>query len=247
MLRGHPAVLHHHDPPWQRSRFAHIDELPPTDPAWQHVTINRLTADQMAERGLQAAVIYNGFETGGPGDRQGLRERLRVDPAELLVAHPVLAIPRKNIPAAIGYCDNLGATYWLLGAAEEGYGPDLDDLLLSARCRVIHQPWRGAADIYAAADAVAFPSLWEGFGNPPVEASIPRTPAAVGHYPVASELRRLGFDWFDPDDPPSMARFLHDPDAGLLESNRALAIEHFSLAAMKTRLEALLATAGWLP
>ncbi|MGZ4692307.1 MAG: hypothetical protein ACXWA3_01655, partial [Acidimicrobiales bacterium] len=40
VLRGRPAIFHHHDPPWQRPRFADITELPPTDAAWRHVTIN---------------------------------------------------------------------------------------------------------------------------------------------------------------------------------------------------------------
>ncbi|MFV1990484.1 MAG: hypothetical protein ACC652_07070, partial [Acidimicrobiales bacterium] len=43
-LRGRPAILHHHDPPWQRDRFAHVTELPVDDPAWRHVTINETTA-----------------------------------------------------------------------------------------------------------------------------------------------------------------------------------------------------------
>ena len=25
VLRGRPAVLHHHDPPWHRARYAHVD------------------------------------------------------------------------------------------------------------------------------------------------------------------------------------------------------------------------------
>ena len=40
---GRPALLHHHDPPWQRSRYADVTELPADDPAWRHVTINELT------------------------------------------------------------------------------------------------------------------------------------------------------------------------------------------------------------
>ena len=38
-LRGRPAVLRHHDLPWQRPRFAHLGP-PPTDPQWRQVCIN---------------------------------------------------------------------------------------------------------------------------------------------------------------------------------------------------------------
>ena len=49
-LAGRAAILHHHDPPWQRERFAHITELPPDDRAWAHVTINEPTGREMATR-----------------------------------------------------------------------------------------------------------------------------------------------------------------------------------------------------
>ena len=39
---GRPALLHHHDLPWQRPQFAHLPP-PPDDPAWAHVTINELS------------------------------------------------------------------------------------------------------------------------------------------------------------------------------------------------------------
>ena len=118
-----------------------------------------------------------------------------------------------------------------------------------AHCRVIHTaPPGDMIDVYAAADVVAFPSTWEGFGNPPIEAALHRRPAAVGDYPVAEELRSVfGFEWFDPDDVTALDRFLRQPDDALLERNRERAVEHFSTERMTADLRALLDDAGWLP
>lgn len=248
VLAGRPAVLHHHDPPWQRPEHQAITELPPTDPAWRHVTVNDLTRAELAERGIAATTIYNGFDVRtGHGDRDGVRALLGVAPDEIVLAHPVRAIARKNIPAAIELAEQLGATYWLLGPAEDGYGPTLDRLLARARCRVLRHPMPHGPDLYAASEAVAFPSTWEGFGNPPIEASIHHRPCAVGDYPVADELRRLGFRWFDPAEPARLAAAIARPDDDLLAHNRRLAVEHFSLEALTGRVRELLDGAGWLP
>lgn len=248
-LRGRPAVLHHHDPAWQRPKFADVTELPPTNPAWRHVTINDLTRREFAARGLVATVIYNGFDPDPPrGGRDKTREILDVAENERLLVHPVRAIPRKNIPGALRLAEQLGATYWLVGPAEDGYDDELHAVLEAARCRVIHRSSPGSMpDVYAAADAVAFPSTWEGFGNPPIEAALHRRPVAVGHYPVADELRAFGFEWFDPDDPTELDRFLCAPDEAVLERNRRIAVEHFSFDRMTAELRALLDDAGWLP
>ena len=103
------------------------------------------------------------------------------------------------------------------------------------------------SDAYAAADAVLFPSTWEGFGNPPIEAALRRRPAAVGHYPVSDELRAFGFRFFAPEEPDDLERFLRRPDDALLDHNQGIAREHFSFARMAARLEQLLDDAGWLP
>ncbi|MEY2431446.1 MAG: mannosylglucosylglycerate synthase [Acidimicrobiaceae bacterium] len=248
-LSGRPAVMHHHDPPWQQVQYAHCTELPLDDPAWRHVTINQLTRDELAVRGISATTIYNGFDPDPPtGDREKTRETLDVVDAERLLIHPVRAIPRKNVPGAVRLAEELNATYWLLGPAEDGYGAELEAVLAHAACRVIHRPSPGdMRDAYAAADAVAFPSTWEGFGNPPIEAALHRRPVAVGDYPVANELRSLGFEWFDPQYPPDLDRFLGDPDEAVLDRNQRIAVEYFSFDRMAGALRALLDEAGWWP
>ena len=243
VLAGRPTIQHHHDPPWHRPRYAHVTQLPLDDPAWRHVTINRIAAEEMADHGFETTVIYNGFAPPVGGDRAGRREALGVADHELLLAHPVRAIERKNLPVAIAAAESLDATYWLLGPAEEGYDDTLADLLARARCRVLHQSCDVQADIYAAADAVLFPSIWEGFGNPPIEASLARRPVMVGHYPFAAELRSLGFRFGEPDDPGYLVR----DDHRALDLNERLAGEHFSIAAVAAALRDLLERAGWLP
>lgn len=256
-LAGRPALLHHHDPPWQRERFAHVTELPADDPAWRHVAITGSLATELADRGIVAAVVPNGFEvpTTTPAERAALRARTRTQlgmaPDEPVLVHPVRAIPRKDVPAALALSEAVGATYWLLGPAEEGYGPELERLLAAARCRVVHHPAATTAAIHATADHVLFPSRWEGFGNPPIEAALHRRTATVGHYPVSDELRAMGFRWFEPDDAGSVRAVLSDPGApevtDVLDANERLAVERFSLQRVRADLLAVLDAAGWLP
>ena len=252
VLRGRPAVMHHHDLPWQRARFADFPP-PPDDPCWLQVTINDLSREQLASHGIGGAVtVRNAFDVDvdgfGRGDRAGVRAALGLAPDQRLAMQPTRAIARKNVPAALALAEALGAVYWLLGPAEEGYGPQLASVLAGASVPVIHQPGRwSAADAYAACDAVLFPSTWEGFGNATVESAVHRRPLAIGDYPVAAELVRYGFRWFPADDPEPLAAFLDRPDPALLDHNAEVARRHFSLQALPDRLAEVLGPRGWLP
>lgn len=253
--QGLPTIWHHHDPAWQRSRYADVAELPPREERqsgqWRHVTINDLTRQQFLARGFEATTIRNGFDIHAPlGNRDAERSRLGFLSDELVMLHPVRAIERKNIPLALDCAEQLGATYWLTGPAEEGYDTTLATMLAEARSRgvnVVHEASSSLADMYAASDIVIFPSTWEGFGNPPIDAAIHRRPAIVSHYPVAEELRALGFRWFDPENLEPVASWISRPDLALIEHNRSVVESTLSLEAMQSALTTLLDEAGWLP
>jgi glycosyltransferase involved in cell wall biosynthesis len=240
---GRPALLHHHDLPWQRPHLAHLPP-PPDDAAWAHVTINELSRAELATRGIAATTIYNAFDPDPPrGERAAVRSALGVPDDTPLLLQPTRALARKNIGGAIALAEALGATYWLLGPAEDGYGPELARLVALARCPVVLGPATGGcsiADAYAACDAVALPSTWEGFGNPALESATYRRPLAIGPYPVAKELESFGFRWFDAADPAPLARWLGQPDERLIAHNQRVAAEHFNLADLPRRLSEVL-------
>ena len=244
-LRRRPAILHHHDLPWQRAQYA-SHPPPPDDARWTHVTINELSRRQLGDRGLEAVTLYNTFDTHArAGARAPARARLGISDDRRLLLHPTRAIPRKNVPGALSLAAAVGGTYWLLGPAEDGYGPELDALLEAASVPVV----RGnhgieVVDAYAACDAVVYPSTWEGFGNPALESAVYRRPLAIGSYPVAAELLAFGFRWFPAADPGPLAAWLEAPDTELLAHNHAVATRHFDSSQLPARLERLIRKAG---
>jgi glycosyltransferase involved in cell wall biosynthesis len=249
---GGRVVLHHHDLPWQRVTAAHRHDFPPALDA-VHVVINDRSRVELAARGIEAVVVRNCFDLdAAPGDRDATRRQLGFAPDELVVLHPARAIPRKNVPAALHFAEQLDrragrrrAHYWLTGPPEDGYAATLDALLAEARV-----PWSlGLAprpvDAYAAADVIVFPSTWEGFGNPLIESVIARRPLAVGAYPVLTEVQDLGFRFFSVDDPEPLLAWLDDADEAIFAHNLEVAHRHLSLADLPDRLAGVWSARGW--
>jgi mannosylglucosylglycerate synthase len=168
------------------------------------------------------------------------------------VLQPTRAIPRKNVPGGLRFAEALAelvrdrrVVYWLTGPAEDGYGPALARELEATALPVVLGRAARPADAYAAADVVVFPSTWEGFGNPVVEAVVARKPLATRRYPVLDEILAAGVQVFSVEDPGALAAWLAAPDLGLLEADREAARRRFSLADLPARLDAAFAGAGW--
>jgi mannosylglucosylglycerate synthase len=245
-LRGRPAVLRHHDLPWERPQYAALRSWPRTDPAWRHVTINELARHELWQRRqISATTIYHGFaERPCPEQRAAVRRRMRVGD-EPLVLQPTRAIARKGIAIGLELTRAMGGTYWLTGPAEDGYQAELESVLRAGRVPVRRRlPFEvRMPGAYAACDAVVLPSTWEGFGLPLIESALHRKPIAVGGFPVAGELAAFGFRWFDATDPQPLRAWLADPDPDLLDQNEAIARARFGLDALARRLELLLSGA----
>lgn len=241
VLDGRDVIFRHHDLAWQREQYKDVDG--PIDQAtWRHVTINDLSRRELAERGIIATTIMNSFECDPPrGNRESTREALGVGSEQLLLM-PTRAIARKNIEGALSLASSLGALVWLLGPSEDGYEPDLDQLLSNTNVDVRRGLTDGLSvhDAYAACDLVVVPSTWEGFGNPVLESVTHRRPLAVYPYPVLQEIESFGFEFFHLDDVTRIIEYLRNPDEGMLERNLLIAREHFNVATLASRLTQLL-------
>jgi glycosyltransferase involved in cell wall biosynthesis len=155
------------------------------------------------------------------------------------------AIPRKNVAGGLRVATELGGVYWLLGPAEDGYGPELEDLVAGAECPVVLGspeaiPALTVHEAYQACDVVTLPSTWEGFGNPTIESVVHRRPLAIGPYPVADELLAFGFDWFALQEMERLGSWLDTPNPDLLDHNWEVASAHFSLADLPAKIAPVL-------
>lgn len=83
---------------------------------------------------------------------------------------------------------------------------------------------------YCAADVLVFPSLWEGFGWPPLEAMACGTPVVASNIPALAEVVGDAGILVPADDPSAVARATEDvlTDAALADSLRQKGLERAS-------------------
>ena len=114
--------------------------------------------------------------------------------------------PRKNLPRLLAAWGSLGSEkdgWSLVVAGPKGWGPGL------ARTEgVVLTGWVGdetLPGLLAAADVFAFPSLYEGFGMPPLEAMAAGTACVAGTYNAAEEVLGDAAVMVDPLDASAIA------------------------------------------
>jgi glycosyltransferase involved in cell wall biosynthesis len=247
------VVFHHHDLPWQRAGLPTPANVPPHRANSLHVTINDHSRVQLENRGFDAVTLRNAFDLDPVrGDRDATRGELGFAPTDVVLLQPTRAIPRKNIPAAIEFAAELARLepgwtlrLWITGPAEDGYDDVFARLLGESAVPVTVGRATSAADAYAAADVIVFPSTWEGFGNPVIESIAHRRPIAVGHYPVLDELRGFGVRLLSIDAVEGVRDWLHAPDPAVLEANVERVRPQCSLPDLPRRIDEAFRSAGW--
>jgi glycosyltransferase involved in cell wall biosynthesis len=117
--------------------------------------------------------------------------------------------PRKNLARLLEAWRSVRAEldgWTLVIAGPQGWGdelPETEGVMLLGRIGEETLP-----GLLAAADVFCYPSLYEGFGLPPLEAMATGTPALVGAYPAASEVLGDGAMLVDPRDADALAEGL---------------------------------------
>jgi glycosyltransferase involved in cell wall biosynthesis len=261
VVREHPGrvCFRHHDLPWQRRNLQHLEaEFPPRVEGALHATINLRSRRELHALGYADAVtVHNYFDLDPPArDRAAARKQFGFVDDDFVLFQPARAIERKNVPGALrfaqelhGLAPNLPLRLWISGPAEDGYAPVLERIIDRSRIPITVGRARSAADAYAAADLVVFPSTWEGFGNPVVESIAFRRACAAYPYPVLAEIVAAGVRVFSTQQPDAVARFLGEqPEVRdrYFDANIGRARLSFSLSDLPGAINEAFAGHGWI-
>lgn len=195
--------------------------FPPALPQIQHVVINSLAGEEFSRRtGLSCRIIPNvmDFESPPPpadAYSRKFRSEIGLRDDDLLVLQPTRVVARKGIEHSIELVKRLNPARAKLvithAARDEGdayltriqeFAQFMGVSLIFAEDRIAER--RGSdgkgrklftiADAYAAADLVAYPSEYEGFGNAFLEAIYFKKPIVCNRYAIyRTDIEPCGF------------------------------------------------------
>ena len=250
--------------------------FPPPLSHFQHVAINSLAGDEFTRRtGISCRVIPNVMDFANPPKppddyARSFRSEIGLADNELLILQPTRVVERKGIEHSVELVRRLPGRRARLvithasGDEGEGYANFLrlfSDLIsvdvLFASDWIAED--RGISDTrkrlftlhdaYQAADLVAYPSEYEGFGNAFLEAVYYRKPIFCQRYPIyRSDIEPCGFqtvafdEFVTRDTVEQVARLLNDEPAlnATVDHNYDTARRYFSYEVLASELFPLL-------
>ncbi len=191
---------------------------PETFPAW-HRRSGRALAGPVA-RGAEAVAAVSEFTASETVELLGVsRERIRIVPngvepifvpeGPAAEGDYVLAVgtiePRKNLPRAVEAARLAGVELKVVGG--EGWGG------VEAPGRLGHVDDERLAELYRGARCLVYPSLYEGFGIPVLEAMASGTPVVTSRGGACEETAGGAAVLVDPLEPESIAAGIADADS----------------------------------
>jgi len=252
--------------------------FPPVLPQIQHAVINSAARDQLAWRkGAASLIVPNVIDFEHPpvvpAERtQRAREVIGLGQDDILILQPTRVVPRKGIEHAITVVARLadprcrlvishesgdeGETYLhaLMDMARDS-GVDLR-LVTTELTAVINGEPQPATngnvslwELYASADLVTYPSLYEGFGNALLEAFYYRVPVLINRYSIfVQDIEPRGFktiamDGFVTSEVVEQVRRVLADDVlrrEMVETNYRQATRYYSYAMLRRRLQTLM-------
>jgi glycosyltransferase involved in cell wall biosynthesis len=186
--------------------------------AWAHTTSDFVADEVRAEFGLadeRVVRIYPGVPVTVGGDAASGR---RLAGAERYVLAVGTIEPRKNLPVLVAAFDHVAALdpdVALVVAGEDGWGADAftDACTRASHRDRIHRLGyvsdEGRRDLLAGAQVLAYPSRYEGFGFPPLEAMSADLPVVATRAGAVPEVTGDAALLVDPDDEEGLAEALH--------------------------------------
>jgi glycosyltransferase involved in cell wall biosynthesis len=211
--------------------------------AWVHTPSEFVRCEVIEEFGAdpdRVVAIHHGVGTGGAETGDALRGVALAGGRRFVLAVGTIE-PRKDLPTLVRAFDALAADdpgLRLVIAGEEGWGSRaLTDAVdgVRHRDRVVRLGRVDDAtrvDLLAAATVYAFPSIYEGFGLPPIEAMAAGVPVVASRAGALPEVCRDGADLVEPRDPEELAAALarvvgdHEHRAALVERGRRVAASY---------------------
>jgi glycosyltransferase involved in cell wall biosynthesis len=250
--------------------------FPPRLPSIQHVVINSMARfDLVRRRGIKATIIPNVLDFGNPQpvnhrNYKYFLESFGLNQNHKTILQPTRIIQRKGIEHAIDLVENLKDPRCKLLISHKAGDEGLEyaewiknyalqhgvDLRLAQKS--ISSPWlhprhhvngHSLWNVYAHADFVTFPSLYEGFGNAFLEAIYFKKPLLVNRYATfVSDIEPKGFDLVKMDGEVTaktvqeVRAILDSPDktAEMVNRNYQIAKKHYSYEVLRCLLNPIM-------